>query len=68
VPLVNGAYAYALRYEPAMRARQMPESVVIDPEQYYEPLPVARHMTPLREPRLPITDRVLIRVDHWVNL
>ena len=68
VPLMNGAYAYALRYEPAMRARQMPESVVIDPEQYYEPLPVARHMTPLREPRLPITDRVLIRVDHWVNL
>jgi acetyltransferase-like isoleucine patch superfamily enzyme len=68
VPLVNGAYTYALRYEPAARARRMPESVVIDPEQDYEPLPIARHMTPLREPRLPITDRVLIRIDHWVNL
>jgi acetyltransferase-like isoleucine patch superfamily enzyme len=59
---------YQLRYEPAERARGMPECVVIDPEQDYEPLPVARHMTPLREPRLPITDRVLIRIDHWVNL
>jgi acetyltransferase-like isoleucine patch superfamily enzyme len=68
VPLVNGAYTYELRYEPAAGARRMPESVVIDPEQHYEPLPVPRHIAPLREPRLPVTNRVLIRVDHWVNL
>jgi hypothetical protein len=68
VPLVNGAYVHELRYEPEAAARGVPTLVVIDPEQNYQPLPIARHMTPAREPRLPISDRMMIRIDHWVNL
>ncbi|MEO8627399.1 MAG: hypothetical protein ABI612_04770 [Betaproteobacteria bacterium] len=64
----EGAFVYDLRFEPAARLRGVPSLVLIDPEQDYEPIQVSRHMTPLREPRLPISDLLLIRVDHWVNL
>ena len=68
VPMSEGAFAYELHFEPAARLRGEPALVVVDPEQDYAPLPVSRHMTPLREQRLPISDLLLIRVDHWVNL
>jgi acetyltransferase-like isoleucine patch superfamily enzyme len=68
VPMTEGAFVYDLRFEPAARLRGAPALVILNPEQDYAPLPVSRHMTPLLEPVVPISDLLLIRVDHWVNL
>jgi len=68
VPMTEGAFVYDLRFEPTARLRGAPALVVVNPDQDSAPLPVSRHMTPLREARLPISDLLLIRVDHWVNL
>lgn len=68
VPFIDGSYAYELRYEPGAAARRMPVNIVIGAEQGSESLTGARRMQPMPEPRLPISERALIRVDHWANL
>jgi carbonic anhydrase/acetyltransferase-like protein (isoleucine patch superfamily) len=67
VPSIAGGFVYELRYEPG-QAHTEPTQVLIDPEQDFEPMPVSRHMCPDREPRLPVSDLLLVRIDHWVNL
>jgi len=59
---------YDLQYMPPQNLRGEPVPVVIDPEQFSQPLPMPEHIRGPQEYRLPITDMFLIQVDHWANL
>jgi acetyltransferase-like isoleucine patch superfamily enzyme len=59
---------YGLRYVPAGRAVGEPVPVVIDPEQFSELFPMPEHVRGPDEYRVPMTDLVLVQIDHWVNL
>ncbi len=64
----EGTYAYPLCYEPVLPARGEPGIVAIETGFDFEPLPVPKHMSPTRDPRLPVTALLIVRIDHWVNL
>jgi hypothetical protein len=59
---------YDLRYTPAQRLRGEPVPVVIDPEQFSQVVPMPEHVRGSQPYRLPLTDTLLIQVDHWTNL
>jgi hypothetical protein len=59
---------YALRYMPAQKLRGEPVSVVIDPEQFSQVVPMPEHVRGSQPYRMPLTDTLLIQIDHWTNL
>ena len=59
---------YGLRYVPALELRGEQVPVVLDLDQFSEPIPMPSHMHGGHEHRIPITDTVLIQIDHWANL
>jgi len=59
---------YALRYSPGGDPEGEPTPVVIDPDQFSELVPLPEHMHGGRELRIPVSDILLIQVDHWANL
>jgi acetyltransferase-like isoleucine patch superfamily enzyme len=59
---------YSLRYSPGRDLRGEVAPVVIDPEQYSERLPLPEHIHGGSEMRIPVTDTLLVQVDHWANL
>jgi hypothetical protein len=59
---------YALRYLPAQKMRREPVPVVIDPEQFSQVIPMPEHIRGPQPYRMPLTDTLLIQVDHWTNL
>jgi len=59
---------YALRYMPAQKLRGEPVPVVIDPEQFSQVVPMPEHVRGSQPYRMPLTDTLLIQVDHWTNL
>jgi len=59
---------YALRYMPAQNMRGEPVPVVIDPEQSFQVVPMPEHIRGSQPYRMPLTDTLLIQVDHWTNL
>ena len=59
---------YALRYMPTQRLRGEPVPVVIDAEQFSQVVPMPEHVRGPQPYRIPITDILLIQVDHWTNL
>jgi len=59
---------YGLHYLPTGPQRGASQPVVIDPDQFMESLTMPEHMFGGREYWIPMTDRVLCSVDHWVTL
>jgi hypothetical protein len=59
---------YALRYMPAQKLRGEPVPVVIDPEQFSQVVPMPEHVRGSQPYRMPLTDTLLIQIDHWTNL
>ena len=42
--------------------------VVLDADKSYETLPMPEHMFGLPEYRVPIPDKMIVQLDHWVNI
>ena len=59
---------YDLRYMPAQRLRGEPVPVVIDAEQFSQVVPMPEHVRGSQPYRMPLTDTLLIQIDHWTNL
>lgn len=59
---------YALHYMPAQKLRGEPVPVVIDAEQFSQVVPMPEHVRGPQPYCVPITDMLLIQVDHWTNL
>jgi acetyltransferase-like isoleucine patch superfamily enzyme len=59
---------YSLQYMPAKELRGKPEPLVIDPDQFSEVTPLPEHVTDSKEFRIPVTDSIIIQIDHWANL
>lgn len=59
---------YGLHYVPTHELRGDPMPVVIDLDQFSEPIPMPEHVHGGREHHIPITDMMLIQIDHWANL
>ncbi|UCG83139.1 MAG: hypothetical protein JSW38_13395, partial [Dehalococcoidia bacterium] len=59
---------YGLRYLPARESRGEAAPVVIDPEQFSERVPLPKHICGRSELRIPVTDTLIVQVDHWANL
>lgn len=59
---------YGLLYMPRQELRGEHQLLVIDPDQFFESVRFPAHMIGSNEYRIPLTDRVLVHIDHWVNL
>ncbi len=59
---------YGLRYTPVKGLRGEPVPIVIDPDQFFEIVPMPEHLRGEHDNRVPITDMLLVQVDHWANL
>ena len=68
VKIYSDRVEYALRYMPTQRLRGEPVPVVIDAEQFSQVIPMPEHVRGPQPYRIPITDILLIQVDHWTNL
>jgi len=63
-----GGIEYGLLYMPRKELRGERQSLVIDPDQFFESVRFPAHMISSNEYLIPLTERVLVRIDHWVNL
>lgn len=59
---------YGLRYMPALASRGEPVPLLIDLEQHCAKGPVPEHLFGCRDARVLMSDRVIVQIDHWVNL
>jgi len=59
---------YALHYMPAQKLRGEPVPVVIDPEQFSQIVPMPEHIRGPQPYHMPLTDTLLVQIDHWTNL
>jgi acetyltransferase-like isoleucine patch superfamily enzyme len=60
---------YCLSYIPGEENRQGDtQTIVIDTDQFSEFVPVSKHMSGDTEYRVPLTDRLLIQIEHWTSL
>ena len=59
---------YGLRYVPPLTSVGEPVPVLIDVEQHSVKLPMPEHMLGCRDVSFLMSDRILVQIDHWVNL
>ncbi|MEE8372455.1 MAG: hypothetical protein V3R87_01785 [Dehalococcoidia bacterium] len=59
---------YGLRYMAVKGLRGEPVPIVIDPDQFFEIVPMPEHLRGERDNRIAVTDMLLVQVDHWANL
>jgi len=61
--------AYSLFYVPAEAHRDRDAQVVaIDTDQTFESIPMPTHMAESGEYRVPVTNKLLVQVEHWTSL
>jgi len=61
--------AYSLFYVPAEEYRtRKTQVVVMDTDHTFETVPMPAHLVEGGEYRVPLTDRLLLQVDHWTNV
>jgi acetyltransferase-like isoleucine patch superfamily enzyme len=68
VRILDDRVEYGLLYQPSHESRGEVDPVVIDPEQFSERVPLPEHIRGGSELRIPVTDTMIIQVDHWANL
>ncbi len=59
---------YDLHYLPEERFRGEEEPIIISPDQIYASIPMPDHISSGGKYLIPVTDRFIIRIGHWVNL
>jgi len=59
---------YGLRYVPALNSRGEPVPVLINVEQHFSATPLPEEIYGCRYGRFLMSDKVLVQIDHWVNL
>jgi carbonic anhydrase/acetyltransferase-like protein (isoleucine patch superfamily) len=59
---------YQLYYVPAASARSEVKPVIIDSDQFFYPVPMPAHMFGETQFKLPMTDKLLVQIEHWTNL
>lgn len=59
---------YDLRYVPAGRRDGPVRPVVIDPGGLRDGIPFPDHVVPGRSYDVPLTEKLLVQIDHWANL
>ena len=59
---------YGLCYVPERAPQGENRPVVIEPDQFFESVRFPEHMIGSTEYLIPLSDRVMIRIDHWANL
>ena len=59
---------YGLRYVPALNSQGVPVPALIDVEQHCFRRPFPEHFAGCSEVRVLMSDRVLVQIDHWVNI
>ena len=59
---------YGLHYVPPQALRGETVPLVLDLDESFQILPFPEHMFGEREYRIPMTDRLLVQIDHWTNL
>ncbi len=59
---------YGLTYQPKEELRGPSLPVVIDPDRFFEFLPMPEHIFGGREYRIPLSDLEIVSIDHWTNL
>jgi len=61
--------AYSLFYMPAEEHRNREAKVVVmDTDRVFETIPMPAHLVEGGEYRVPLTERLLVQVEHWTNL
>jgi len=59
---------YQLWYVPIGATTDESRPVILNPDKFYESLPMPQHMFGLPEYRVPLPDKIAVQIDHWVNL
>jgi carbonic anhydrase/acetyltransferase-like protein (isoleucine patch superfamily) len=59
---------YDLHYVPAASSWHRPLPILIEVENYFVSVPLPEHTFGCSEYRIPITDKIIVNIDHWVNL
>jgi hypothetical protein len=68
VKINDDSVDYGLYYVPAGSSPGEPAPVVMNPDKFYEDIPIPKHMFDLPSYRIPLPDKIAVQVDHWVNL
>lgn len=60
---------YRLRYFPSQVGKsKVTQVVVIDPDEFHASIPMPCHMCGADRYAIPLADKFVIQIDHWVNL
>jgi len=59
---------YSLHYVPEARLRGKYSILVIEPDQFCTSVPMPGHICDSGEYLIPLTERFVVQIDHWVNL
>jgi len=64
----QGYTEYNLRYFPESECRKTVHALIIEPDELSASFAVPRHMCGSKEYEIPMTERFIVQIDHWVNL
>lgn len=64
----QGYTEYNLRYFPEAKHRKDVRALVIEPDELSASFAVPFHMCGSKEYAIPMTERFIVQIDHWVNL
>jgi acetyltransferase-like isoleucine patch superfamily enzyme len=59
---------YNLYYSPKQKLREKCEPLIINSEQIYTGISIPQHICGNERYLIPITEKAIIQIDHWVNL
>jgi acetyltransferase-like isoleucine patch superfamily enzyme len=68
VKIYDDRVEYGISYMPPQGFRKEPVPLVFNVDRFYQDIPMPEHFMGAPSYRMPVTDRILIQVDHWVNL
>lgn len=68
VKICESHIEYNLRYFPEEKFRGEHCPLIIDPDQFHASIPMPKHICDSEEYLIPLTDRFIIQINHWVNL
>jgi len=67
-PTHNGYTEYDLRYFPEAKHGGTTRPVIIDPDDFSASVVMPHHMCGAEKYLVPMTERFVVQIDHWVNL
>ncbi|MDM7999523.1 MAG: hypothetical protein QUS33_05875 [Dehalococcoidia bacterium] len=68
VTILSDRVEYDLRYVPAGQAEDKSQAIVIDPGNLQDGIPFPKHMFGAYSYNVPLTDKLIVQIDHWTNL